>query len=79
MKYFSGLESVPDYWLHSAFNQARYLTKNVELDIQANHYFKNGKADFYANEVKNLATSFQQTSTNSNSEMLKMWSYMETK
>lgn len=44
MKYFATLESVPLHWQRSVFNQARYLTKNIEHEILANHYFKNGKA-----------------------------------
>ena len=35
-------------WLHSLYQQARWLERNIEYHILANHYLKNGKALLYA-------------------------------
>jgi uncharacterized heparinase superfamily protein len=35
-------------WLKSLYSQALWLEKNIEYHLLANHYFKNGKALFFA-------------------------------
>lgn len=41
-------EHVPTGWVESLYQQARWLERNIEHHILANHYLKNGKALFYA-------------------------------
>jgi uncharacterized heparinase superfamily protein len=49
VKYFDSLdEAVSHEWLGSLLNQANWLTANLEYDILANHYLKNGMALLYA-------------------------------
>jgi uncharacterized heparinase superfamily protein len=49
IKYFETLQGdVPEAWQKSLVNQANYLTRNLELEILGNHYFKNGKALVFA-------------------------------
>jgi len=50
MKYFSrpGAGELPQRWLDSLFNQARWLTQDMEYQILANHLVKNAKALVFA-------------------------------
>lgn len=51
IKFFllSGAPSpLPPSWLESLALQARWLSKNIEYHLLANHYFKNGKALIFA-------------------------------
>jgi len=41
-------EHVHDGWVDSLYQQARWLERNIEYHILANHYLKNGKALLYA-------------------------------
>ena len=41
-------ETVSDHWLQSLNTQVRWLEKNLELHILANHYFENIKAMLFA-------------------------------
>lgn len=43
VKYFSG-KAIVSHWHNSLFLQTRWLRKNLELHILANHYFENIKA-----------------------------------
>ncbi|SFL76016.1 Uncharacterized conserved protein, heparinase superfamily [Desulfomicrobium norvegicum] len=43
-----GAPSLPASWLDSLALQARWLSKNIEYHLLANHYFKNAKALIFA-------------------------------
>ena len=43
-----GAQSLPASWLESLALQARWLSRNIEYHLLANHYFKNAKALIFA-------------------------------
>jgi uncharacterized heparinase superfamily protein len=49
-KFFSSLPpaDIASHWLRALYDQARWLEKNLELHILANHYFENVKALLFA-------------------------------
>lgn len=48
IKYFLAMGEVPALWLESLATQARWLRRNIEYHLLANHYFKNAKALVFA-------------------------------
>jgi uncharacterized heparinase superfamily protein len=51
------VEQVRESWVRSLYDQARWLEKNLELHILANHYFENVKAMLFAGAFFNDGNS----------------------
>ena len=48
VKYFAGRDDLPATWQQSLFEQAHWLSHNLERHILANHFLKNAKALIFA-------------------------------